>query len=74
MIRYTASSQWDALLDVAAQFTKVDRRVNDDIITSGDEGTEEPFIENDELESRFGNFSLLIAFLDTFVLGLYLPR
>ncbi|KAJ3487986.1 hypothetical protein NLI96_g3170 [Meripilus lineatus] len=54
VIRYTANSQWDALLEIAAAFTKVDRSGPEDLITSdeSDEDMEAPFIENDEPEER----------------------
>ena len=63
VIRYTANSQWDALLEIAAAFTKVDRSGPEDLITSdeSDEDLEAPFIENDEPEERFVQSLILIV-------------
>jgi hypothetical protein len=62
-VDYTASQQWDALLEVAKAWARIDRRRE---LESSDEEAEEQFIDDEDEKSETTYVRAFLLFYDVF--------
>jgi len=70
-VEFTATEQWDQLLEIAQQFAAMEGRLGPE--TSEEEEEEnlrENFIDDDEVEARFGSSLMLPQLREMLILGL----